>query len=106
MALVTLREILKGSVENRYAVGSFNAANHSMAEAILEASEELGTPVILAVAEVHFRYFDLDRFAAYVRRRIEEVKTPVALHLTAAGGREVKRIVMKQIGVFGTPRVV
>ena len=50
MALVTLREILKGSVENRYAVGSFNAANHSMAEAILEASEELGTPVILAVA--------------------------------------------------------
>ena len=81
MALVTLREILKGSVENRYAVGSFNAANHSMAEAILEASEELGTPVILAVAEVHFRYFDLDRFAAYVRRRIEEVKTPVALHL-------------------------
>lgn len=51
MALATLREILKGSVENRYAVGSFNAANHSMAEAILEASEELGTPVILAVAK-------------------------------------------------------
>lgn len=91
MALETLREILRGSVENKYAVGSFNAANHSMAEAIFEASEELGTPVILALAEVHFRYFDLDRFATYVRRRIEEVKTPVTLHLDHGRSIDVVR---------------
>lgn len=81
MALVTLKEILRGSVQGRYAVGSFNVANHGMVEAILAASEELGTPVILSIAEVHFRYLDLDKFVSYALHRIEEVSTPVALHL-------------------------
>ncbi|WP_461370329.1 class II fructose-bisphosphate aldolase [Candidatus Darwinibacter acetoxidans] len=81
MALVTLREVLRDAVAERYAVGSFNAAEHSMAEAILEVSEEKGVPVILSVAEVHFRYMNLERFIPYLRRRIEEMKTPAVLHL-------------------------
>lgn len=85
MALVNLKQILKDAVEKRYAVGSFNAANHSMVEAILAASEELGAPVILSIAESQFRYVDLDKFAAYALQRIEGVKTPIALHLDHGG---------------------
>lgn len=81
MALVTLKEILQDAVEKRYAVGSFNASNHGMVEAILAASEETGASVILSIAEVHFRYLDLEKFVAFALRRIDEVKTPVALHL-------------------------
>jgi len=81
MALVTLEEILRSTRKEKYAVGSFNAANHSMAEAILSVSEELGLPVILGLAEVQFRYVDLERFVPYLRQRIEGMATPVALHL-------------------------
>lgn len=81
MALVTLEEILRSTRKEEYAVGSFNAANHSMAEAILSVSEELGLPVILGLAEVQFRYVDLERFVPYLRQRIEGMATPVALHL-------------------------
>ena len=81
MALVTLREMLQDAVLGKYAVGSFNATDYSMAEAILEVSEEKGLPVILSVAEVHFRYLDLEHFIPYVRQRIEKMTTPVVLHL-------------------------
>ena len=81
MALVTLEEILRSTRKEKYAVGSYNAANHSMAEAILSVSEELGLPVILGLAEVQFRYVDLERFVPYLRQRIEGMATPVALHL-------------------------
>jgi fructose-bisphosphate aldolase class II len=81
MALVTLEEILRSTRKEKYAVGSFNAANHSMAEAILSVSEELGLPVILGLAEVQFRYVDLERFVSYLHQRIAGMATPVALHL-------------------------
>lgn len=81
MALVTLREVLNDAVLGKYAVGSFNAADHSMAEAILEVSEELGLPVILSLAEVHFRYLHLESVVPYLRRRIEGLSTPAVLHL-------------------------
>ena len=81
MALVTLKEVLKKAVPEKYAVGSFNAADHSVAEAILEVSENLGLPVILGVAEAHFRYVHLESFVPFLRKRIEGLRTPVVLHL-------------------------
>ena len=51
-----------------------------MVEAILAASEETGASVILSIAEVHFRYLDLE-VCGLCLKRIDEVKTPVALHL-------------------------
>ena len=88
MALVTLKEILRNTKVEKYAVGSYNAANHSMAEAVLDVSEQLGLPVILGVAEVHFRYLNLERFARYLHQRIAGMTTPVALHLDHGLGLE------------------
>jgi fructose-bisphosphate aldolase class II len=48
MPLVSLREVLKGTHERRFAVGAFNAMDHAFAEGILQAAEEMRTPVILA----------------------------------------------------------
>ncbi|HHY10865.1 MAG TPA: class II fructose-bisphosphate aldolase [Firmicutes bacterium] len=81
MALVTLKTILKDSIEGKYAVGAFNTTNHSTAEAILAASEEANLPVIISIAETHFRYLNLPEFVRYLKNRIEGVKTPIALHL-------------------------
>lgn len=81
MGLVNLKTILRDSVNKTYAVGAFNATDHSMAEAILEASETKNVPVILSVAEVHFPYQNMEHFSLYLRNRIEGMTTPVALHL-------------------------
>ncbi len=81
MPLVTLRDVLEPAVPQRYAVGSFNVTNHDFVEGVLAAAEEEGTPVILSVAEVHFRYLDLERFVPYLHQRIALSPVPVVLHL-------------------------
>lgn len=81
MPLVNLKKVLSESIEKKYAVGSFNAANYQGVEAILSASEEMNTPVILSIAEVHFRYLNLEYFIPYVKNRIAQCSVPVVLHL-------------------------
>ncbi|MFR9190886.1 MAG: class II fructose-bisphosphate aldolase [Anaerotruncus massiliensis (ex Togo et al. 2019)] len=49
MGLVTLTEILKESVEKKYAVGAFDTLDDNFTEAIVAAAEEEGLPVILMV---------------------------------------------------------
>ena len=51
--LVTLEQILKIAEERKIAVGSFNSPNLESLQAILEAAEELGLPVILQFAQCH-----------------------------------------------------
>ena len=41
MPVVTLREILKNAGRGKYAVGMFDVHHSDMAEAVLEAAEEL-----------------------------------------------------------------
>lgn len=81
MSLISLKEILKKSIENEYAVGAFNVISHDMVEEILNASAEKKVPVILSVAEVHFKYLDLNKFIPYIKNRILQHSEPVTLHL-------------------------
>ena len=81
MPLVTLNDVLEPAVPRRCAVGSFNVTNHDFVEAVLDAAEESNAPVILSIAEVHFRYLDLPRFVPYVLQRIAQSPVPVVLHL-------------------------
>ena len=79
--LSSLTEILQDSIEKKYAVGAFNVISHDMVEAILNASAEKEVPVILSVAEVHFKYLDLNKFIPYIKQRVSQHSEPVALHL-------------------------
>lgn len=81
MALVNLETVLRHSVAENYAVGSFNVANHSMVDAILQAGEQAGLPMIVSLAETHFKYINLEAFVAYLKLMIDQVSVPVALHL-------------------------
>ena len=47
MALVTTKQILLDAQEGHYAVGAFNVENMEMVMAVIEAAEELKSPVIL-----------------------------------------------------------
>lgn len=81
MPLLTLKEALQFSVDQRYAVGAFNIANYVMAEGVIRAAEEKGLPVIINIAEVHFQILDMDNFMHYLLDRVHRSPAPMVIHL-------------------------
>lgn len=81
MPIVTLKEILKNTKLQKYAVGMFDVHNLEMTRAAIEAAQELHAPVILAAAQVHFatkeKLEDIADIMVYCASRAE---VPVALH--------------------------
>lgn len=78
MALVGLKEILKGSIEGGYAVAAFDTCDHVFTEAMVAAAEELNTPVIMMVGE--YGFVDFDAFYPYLVERCKGAKVPICLH--------------------------
>ena len=78
--LVSGLEILKKAREEGYGVGAFNTNNMEITQAILEASEELKSPVILAFSEGALKYGG-DYLVSMALEMAKRVRIPVALHL-------------------------
>ncbi len=81
MPLVTSEKMLLDAQKGGYAIGAFNVENMEMAQAIIEAAEELKSPVILQTTPSTVRYAGLELYLANVRTLAEQAGVPVALHL-------------------------
>lgn len=96
MSLVNLSAILQDAQQNRYAVGSFNIVNLEFLQAILTAAERKRSPIILSIAEVHFKYLenglatspqtnryvvDLETILPLIRHAAMQATVPAAIHL-------------------------
>lgn len=79
--LVTLNELLKDAKEKKYAVGAFNVPNLEAIRAVIQAAEELGSPVILQHAEVHENLISLEEIGPIMLQYARAAKVPVAVHL-------------------------
>lgn len=79
--LVNLKEILKYAEDNKCAIGMFNATGLDSIKAIIEAAEELNTPVILAHAEVHNIYNDISLIGPIMLEVAKRAKVKVCVHL-------------------------
>ena len=82
--LVSAKEMLEKAVEGHYAVGQFNINNLEWSKAVLNAAEEMKSPVILGVSEGAGKYMTgFKTVAAMVEAMMGELGTtvPVALHL-------------------------
>ena len=82
--LVSAKEMLEKAVEGHYAVGQFNINNLEWTKAVLNAAEEMKSPVILGVSEGAGKYMTgFKTVAAMVEAMMGEIGTtvPVALHL-------------------------
>lgn len=79
--LVNLKEILKYAEDNKCAIGMFNATGLDSIKAIIEAAEELNTPVILAHAEVHNIYNDISLIGPIMLDVAKRAKVKVCVHL-------------------------
>lgn len=81
MALINLKDLLNHSSKNKYAVGAFNVTSINFIDPIIEAAIESNSPVIMQLAEVHFRYLNLEHIAPAIIRAAKEVDIPVCVNL-------------------------
>ena len=79
--LVTTKEMLLDAQKNNYAVGAFNAENMEMVMAIVEAADEMNSPVIIQTTPSTIKYAGLDYFFANAKVAAQRASIPVAIHL-------------------------
>jgi fructose-bisphosphate aldolase class II len=81
MSLVTLKTVLDHAFTQRYAVGAFNVISLDFLEAIVSAAEEKRAPVVLNIAEVHFKYVTLENICPAIRAIAQRATVPLVLNL-------------------------
>ena len=81
MPLVTSKGMLLDAQKGNYAVGAFNVENMEMVMAVVEAAQEMQSPVILQTTPSSVRYAGFNLFYANVKAVAERATVPVALHL-------------------------
>lgn len=81
MPLVTSKQMLLDAQKGRYAVGAFNIENLEMAQAVVQAAEELRAPVMLQTTPSTVKYAGVELYAAIVKALAASASVPVALHL-------------------------
>lgn len=79
--LVTLTEVLKETRERKYAVGSFNATDYLLAEAVIKAAEEENVPVIMMVPTPAFKLKQTPNLLPFILDRVEKATVPICMHL-------------------------
>ncbi len=78
--LVNLNGVLPQAQKAHYGVGLFNTVNLEMAQGVLAAAEETGSPVIIGSAEVLLGCSTIEELAAMLLPKAREAKVPVVVH--------------------------
>lgn len=81
MPLVDTREMFKKSYEGHYAIGAFNINNMEQIQGIVDACNELHSPVILQVSRGARKYAKPIYLKKMVEAAVEDSNIPIALHL-------------------------
>jgi fructose-bisphosphate aldolase class II len=81
MGLVSTKEMFKKAYEGGYAIGAFNVNNMEIIQAIVEAANELKSPVILQVSSGARKYANPTYLKKLVEAAVLESDIPIALHL-------------------------
>lgn len=79
--LVTNKKLLSDAKAKGYAVGAFNIQNLETLLAVVEASTEERSPVIVATTPSTIKYAGLEYLAGMVKTAAESTPVPMSLHL-------------------------
>ncbi len=93
--LVNLNEFLPKARKGGYAVGAFNTSNLEITQAILQAAEDLRSPVIIATSEKAIRYAGIENISQMIIGMAKRTKIPVVLHLDHGRSYELCRECIK-----------
>ncbi|MEA2031882.1 MAG: class II fructose-1,6-bisphosphate aldolase [candidate division Zixibacteria bacterium] len=88
MSLVSLNDVYADANRNYYAIGHFNISNLEFTQAVIEAAQEMNSPVIIGVSESGVKYAGAQNLVAMVKSLAEQVSVPVALHLDHGSSME------------------
>jgi fructose-bisphosphate aldolase class II len=81
MSLINLKNLLNHSKQNKYAVGAFAITNMDFVDTLLECALKKNSPIILLLAEVHFKYLDIEKVAPVIIDAAKKVDIPVCISL-------------------------
>jgi fructose-bisphosphate aldolase class II len=81
MPLVSTKEMFEKAYAEGYAIGAFNVNNMEIIQAIVEAANELQSPVILQVSAGARKYANATYLTKLVEAALIESSIPIALHL-------------------------
>lgn len=81
MSYVNLKEVLRNTKEQQFAVGAFNFNGYEDVQGIVNAANKLNAPVIVSASMSVVKYFGLKQIVGMVRGIAESVDIPVCLHL-------------------------
>ena len=81
MTLVTMKKILSKANKEGYAVGAFNFNNMEMLQGIIQAGENLKSPLIVSCSEGAIKYAGIDFLISMATTAAKNAKIPIALHL-------------------------
>ena len=81
MPLVTTETMLKDAKAGKYGIGAFNVENMEMVMAVMEAAEELRSPVIMQTSTSTANYAGYDYFCNLVRTAAARATVPISIHL-------------------------
>lgn len=79
--LANLKDVLVPARKGGYAVGLFNTVNLELARGVLEAAQELRSPVIIGTAEILLPAGPLEELSYLLLGMAEKASVPVVLHL-------------------------
>ena len=89
MPLVTTTEMFKKAYAGGYAVGAFNVNDMEMIQAIVDAANELNSPVILQVSAGARKYANPVYLRHLVEAAVETTNIPIAMHLDHGADFEI-----------------
>lgn len=77
----TSKEMILKAREGHYAIPAFNAENMEMVQAIVEAAEEMKSPVMIQTTPTTVNYIKREMAYAMVKAVADKASVPVSLHL-------------------------
>ena len=89
MPLVTTTEMFKKAYAGGYAVGAFSVNDMEMIQSIVEAANELNSPVILQVSAGARKYANPVYLRHLVEAAVETTNIPIAMHLDHGADFEI-----------------
>ncbi|QGH33606.1 ketose-bisphosphate aldolase [Gracilibacillus salitolerans] len=79
--LVTLNDFLQQALTNKCAIPAFNVFGYEDAKAVIDAAEEMQSPVILATNKVAIHYMPIDVIGGMLVQMATKARVPVVVHL-------------------------
>ncbi len=94
MPLISTKEMLQDARNRRYAVPMFDVCNYETIRGVVDAAEEMRSPVMLGGLKPDLEGVGLDYFIAMAKVATKNAKVPVSIHLDHASSfAECKRVI-------------